>query len=102
MTVFERYIMKSFSILFALLFALCTNAVAGDPEFGGQCTMGMAEGRKMQTDCSVLWLGPDNKIYCFFDQAAKQKFLQSPKDNLKRAQAFWEDPENVKRLIKRE
>jgi len=94
--------MKLFSILFALLFALSSYAVAAEPEFGGQCAMGMAEGQKMQTDCSVLWLGPDDKIYCFFDQAAKQKFLQSPKDNLKRAQAFWEDPANLKRLIKRE
>ncbi|MFL6582849.1 MAG: hypothetical protein ACJ8G2_19080 [Burkholderiales bacterium] len=94
--------MKLFSVLFVVLFALCSNAVAGEPEFGGQCAMGMAEGQKMQTDCSVLWLGPDDKIYCFVDQTAKQKFLQSPKDNLKRAQAFWEDPANLKRLIKRE
>ncbi|HXF15902.1 MAG TPA: hypothetical protein VN496_02800 [Burkholderiales bacterium] len=94
--------MKVFAIVFAAAFALLTNAYAGDPEFGGQCTMGMAEGRKMQTNCSVLWLGSDDKIYCFADQAAKQKFLQAPKENLKRAQAFWEDPENLKRLIKRE
>jgi len=94
--------MKVVALFFAASLALLTNAYAGDPEFGGQCAMGMAEGRKMQTDCSVLWLGPDDKIYCFFDQAAKQKFLQSPKDNLKRAQAFWEDPANLKRLIKRE
>jgi hypothetical protein len=94
--------MKLLSIVFVILLMLCSNALASDPEFGGQCTMGMAEGKKMQTDCSVLWLGPDDKIYCFFDQTAKQRFLQSPKENLKRAQAFWEDPENLKRLIRRE
>jgi hypothetical protein len=62
----------------------------------------MALGQKTPTDCSILWVGPDDKIYCFANEAAKQKFLQSPKENLQRAQAFWEDPENLKRLIRRE
>lgn len=94
--------MKRFSLVIALLLALLPNAHAGDPEFGGHCTMGMAQGKKQATDCSVLWLGPDDKIYCFANQAAKEQFLRAPKENLSRAQAFWEDPENLKKLIRRE
>ena len=94
--------MKSFVLVFALLLSLFADVYAADPEFGGQCAMGLAQGAKHQTDCSVLWLGPDEKIYCFVSQQAKQAFLQAPKENLKRAQAFWEDPENLKRLIRRE
>jgi hypothetical protein len=94
--------MKHFSVLFALLLALFSNAYAGDPEFGGQCTMGLAEGRSHATDCSVLWLGPDDKIYCFASPSAKEAFLKAPKENLSRAQAFWDSPDNLKRLIRRE
>jgi hypothetical protein len=94
--------MRLFSILFAALLSLLPNAYAADPEFDGQCTMGMAEGRKVATSCSVLWVGPNDKVYCFFNEEARQKFLQAPKENLTRAQAFWEDPENLKRLIHRE
>lgn len=94
--------MKYISLLFAALLCLFSNAYAVDPEFDGQCALGMSEGKKMATNCSVLWVGPDDKLYCFFNQAAKDKFLQAPKENLTRAQAFWEDPENLKKLIRRE
>lgn len=94
--------MKFFSLLFAALLCLFTNAHAADPEFDGQCALGMSEGKKVATNCSVLWVGPDDKLYCFFNQAAKEKFLKSPKENLMRAQAAWEDPENLKKLIRRE
>jgi hypothetical protein len=94
--------MKFSSLVFASLLALFSNVYGADPEFDGQCAMHMALGQKTPTDCSILWVGPDDKIYCFANEAAKQKFLQSPKENLQRAQAFWEDPENLKRLIRRE
>ncbi len=86
----------------ALLLLLASAVHAGEPEFGGQCAMGMSEGHAYQTDCSILWLGPNDKIYCFASQAAKAKFLESPRENLSRAQAAWDDPSNLKRLIKRE
>ena len=94
--------MKIFSLLFAALLALFSNAYAADPEFNGQCALGMSEGQKFATNCSVIWVAPDDKLYCFFNEEAKQKFMKAPKDNLQRAQAFWEDPENLKRLIRRE
>lgn len=46
--------------------------------------------------------GTLDKLNCFCNQAAKQRFRQSPKENLTRAQAFWEDRENLKKLIRRE
>ena len=94
--------MKFFSLLFALLLVVFSNARAGGPEFDGQCTMGLAEGRSAATDCSVLWLGPDDKIYCFASPTAKETFLKSPKENLSRAQAYWDSPDNLKRLIRKE
>jgi len=93
--------MKS-SLVFAALLTLLSNAYAQDPEFGGQCAYAMSEGQKISTDCSVLWLAPDDKIYCFFNEDAKQKFLKAPGENIKRAQAAWQDPENLKRLLRRE
>ncbi len=94
--------MKLVIALFTIVLALCSHAYAADPEYGGQCAMGMSEGHKIATNCSVLWVAKDDKVYCFINEEAKRKFLQSPGDNLKRAQAFWEDPENLKRLIRRE
>lgn len=89
-------------LLFAVLLCLFSSAYAADPEFDGECPMGLSVGKKLATDCSVFWVGPDDKLYCFFNQAAKEKFLQSPKENLTRAQAFWENSENLKRLIRKE
>ncbi|HEX4986754.1 MAG TPA: hypothetical protein VFV71_11890 [Burkholderiales bacterium] len=86
----------------SLSLLLLAKAWAGEPEFGGRCAWGMSQGYAVSTDCSVLWLGPDDKVYCFLDQAAKDKFLQAPKENLSRAEAAWTDPSNLKRLIKRE
>ena len=68
--------MKFFSLLFATLLLLLSNANAAEPEYNRQCTMGMAEGHKLVTSCSVFWLGPNDKIYCFFNEEAKQRFLQ--------------------------
>jgi hypothetical protein len=89
-------------LLFVVLASLFTGACAAGPEFGGQCAMGMSQGIKQSTNCTVLWVGPDDKLYCFSSAEAKAKFLQSPQENLGRAQAFWEDPENLKRLLRRE
>lgn len=89
------------SLVFAVLLCLFSNVYAADPEFDGECPMGLSEGNHLATNCSVFWVGPDDKLYCFFNQAAKKNFLQSPKENLTRAQTFWEDSENLKRLIRK-
>ncbi len=90
------------SLVFAVLMALLPLAHANDPEFGGQCALGMSEGNAIATDCSVFWVAPNDKVYCFHDEEAKRKFLQAPTANLSRAQAKWQDPDNLKRLLRKE
>ena len=89
-------------LMFVALFASSANAYAQDPEFEGQCATAMSEGVSITTTCSILWLSPDDKIYCFFNEEAKRKFLETPQASLQRAQTFGQDRENLKRLIRRE
>jgi YHS domain-containing protein len=63
-------------------------ASAAQPEFGGQCAMSLAEGEQVATDCSVKWVGPDGKTYCFGNEDAKKRFLKDPQGNLERAREF--------------
>ncbi len=86
------------SLGFAVLFAVAAQAWGANPEYNGQCAMSMSEGTKISTDCAVIWLSPEGKIYCFFNQAAKEKFLQAPQENLQRAQAFWDNPDVLKQI----
>jgi len=50
--------------------------------------MSLAEGQQVATNCSVKWVGPDGKTYCFGDEDAKQRFLKDPDGNLERAREF--------------
>jgi hypothetical protein len=69
----------------ALLFS--TAAMAG--EFGNYCAMNLAEGKKVKTDCSInAMIG--GKEYCFFDTAAKTKFMKEPKVLLAKASDFYQ------------
>jgi YHS domain-containing protein len=63
-------------------------AGAAQPEFGGQCAMGLAEGRSIATDCSVTWTARDGKRYCFSSEQAKKQFLEDPQGNISRALDF--------------
>ena len=58
------------------------------PEFGGQCTEGLSEGRHVATNCSTTWTDKDGKTYCFSGEGAKKSFLENPAENLQRAHAF--------------
>ncbi|HWH48418.1 MAG TPA: hypothetical protein VN664_11495 [Burkholderiales bacterium] len=86
------------SFLFAVLLALAAPLRGAEPEYDGHCALGMAEGAVISTDCAVVWLSPEGKIYCFFNQAAKEQFLQAPQQNLLRAQAFWDNPAVLKQI----
>jgi len=86
------------SIGLAVVLAFASQARGANPEYDGECAMGMAEGTKISTDCAVVWLSPEGKIYCFFNQAAKEKFMKSPQENLQRAQAFWDNPSVLKQI----
>ena len=91
--------MRNFvSLGYSVLLAVTSPAWGAEPEYDGQCAMSMTEGTRISTDCAIVWLSPEGKIYCFFNQAAKEKFLQAPQENLQRAQAFWVNPAVPKQI----
>ena len=57
-------------------------------EFDNSCTMGLAEGQTVKTDCSVNWTDSDGKVYCFSSQASKDAFLKNPHENIEKAREF--------------
>ncbi len=63
-------------------------ASAPQPQFGGQCTEALAEGRHVMTNCTVEWRDQDGKVYCFSNDASKALFLKRPTENLRRAHDF--------------
>ena len=60
-------------------------------EFGDSCTMGLAEGQTVKTDCSVNWTDEDGKVYCFSSESSKSAFLKDPAGNIAKAKAFLEE-----------
>ena len=70
------------------LLGFATAALAANGEFGNQCSMALAMGKDVQTDCSIngQYLG---KTYCFGSQEAMTQFMQNPKDNLAKAQTYY-------------
>jgi len=72
----------------ALLFS--TAAVAATGEYGNMCAMGLALGKKIDTDCSISGqIG--GKTYCFGSQDAMTAFMKNPDANLAKAQSFYND-----------
>lgn len=63
-------------------------AAATEGEFGGECVMGLALGKDIQTDCSVntVYAG---KTYCFGNETAKTLFLKKPDEFLLKAYIFY-------------
>jgi len=73
----------------ALMFAsgsAALAAVAG--EFGNYCAMGLVNGDKKITDCSISEK-IDGKTYCFGKQSEKKEFLKDPAGNIEKAQAAF-------------
>jgi len=68
----------------AMLFA--TAALAG--EYKDYCAMGLATGKKVQTDCSIS-SQVDGKNYCFGSKEAMSEFMKDPKANLAKADEFF-------------
>lgn len=59
-------------------------AASVDGEFENLCVMGLAEGKRIKTDCSVSTVF-EGKTYCFRAEDAKTVFNKDPKRNLERA-----------------
>lgn len=56
-----------------------------DAEFGGSCAMGLAEGKRIKTDCKINWKAPDGKTYCFGNADSKATFVKDPDANIAKA-----------------
>jgi len=68
-----------------------SSAAAGpvaEPQFGGQCPEGLAEGRHIMTNCSIQWTDSEGKVYCFKNDDSKKSFLENPSEHLQRARDF--------------
>ena len=72
----------------AFLIGMATAALAVTGEYDNMCTMGLASGKGIKTDCSVnsQILG---KTYCFGSQSALTQFMADPSGNLAKAQAYY-------------
>lgn len=60
-------------------------------EFDNMCTMGLAMGKEVKTDCSIN-AEIDGKTYCFGNNAAKEAFLKDPAANIAKAQETFSAP----------
>ena len=89
-------------IMGAVLLATAAGALAAEPELEGHCAMSAANGSSLPTSCSVVWISPQDKLYCFSSEGAKRLFLQDPELNERRAQAFFKNPSLWEKLKKEE
>jgi YHS domain-containing protein len=65
------------------LLIAASSAFAG--EFGDHCAWGLANGKKVKTDCSINATGPDGKTYCFGSETGKWEFAADPEKYIKAA-----------------
>ena len=72
----------------AFLIGMTTAALAVTGEFNNMCTMGLATGKDIQTDCSIS-SQVQGKTYCFGSKEAMAEFMKNPKENLAKAQAYY-------------
>jgi hypothetical protein len=72
----------------ALLLGLTTAALAVSGEFSNMCTMGLASGKDIQTDCSIN-AQLNGKTYCFGSKEAMTEFMKDSKGNMAKAQSYY-------------
>jgi YHS domain-containing protein len=72
----------------ALILGLGVSAAAAVGEFDGECVMGLALGKDIQTDCSVNTVY-QGKTYCFGNETARTLFLKRPEDFLLQAHIYY-------------
>lgn len=71
------------------LLSLAANAAA--EEYGGLDAMSLAQGKRVDTDCSITWKNPkDDKTYCFANARNQFMFMQNAKTFVPRAQQTFE------------
>ncbi len=72
----------------AFFIGMTTAALAVTGEYDNMCTMGLANGKDIKTDCSVN-SQIQGKTYCFGNQSALTQFMADPSGNLTKAQAYY-------------
>ena len=72
----------------AFLLGFATAALAASGEFGNMCSMGLASGKDIQTDCSIN-AQLEGKTYCFGSKEAMAEFMKNPTENLAKAQTYY-------------
>jgi YHS domain-containing protein len=72
----------------AVLLGLSTAALAVSGEYDNMCTMGLAMGKDVATDCSVN-ADIGGKTYCFGSQEALTESMKDPEGNLAKAQTYY-------------
>jgi hypothetical protein len=72
----------------AFFIGMATAALAVTGEYDNMCTMGLANGKDIKTDCSVN-TQIQSKTYCFGNQSALTQFMADPSGNLTKAQAYY-------------
>lgn len=61
-----------------------------DAEFDRYDVYGLAVGARIQADCSLNWVDPDDgRRYCFASGTSLVYFLDSPKTHLAQARGYW-------------
>ena len=69
------------------LLGVTSASLAATGQFDNMCTMGLALGKEVKTDCSINET-LDGKTYCFGNAEAKTMFLKDPKGNVAKAEAY--------------
>ena len=73
----------------AFFIGMTTAALAVSGEFNNMCSMGLAKGQYIKTDCSIN-SQLEGKTYCFGSKEAMAEFMKSPTANLAKAQAYYQ------------
>jgi len=72
----------------ALFLGFATAAFAASGEYNNMCSMGLALGKDVQTDCSIN-AQLQGKTYCFGSKEAMAEFMKDPTANLAKAEAYY-------------
>src|SRR6476660_1928978 len=72
----------------AFLLGMATAALTVTGEYGNMCTMGLALGKDIQTDCAIN-AQLQGKTYCFGSKEAMTQFMADPSGNMAKAQAYY-------------
>lgn len=82
---FKAYILPAAAGAF--LMSLSSVAFAATGQFDNMCTMGLALGKEVKTDCSINET-LQGKTYCFGNAEAKTMFMKDPQGNISKAEAY--------------